>query len=59
MKLEYETPLAELICFRPMEALASQTQDPFQDTMDLFGGGYSIDDPTSTEDTDIGTNPWG
>ena len=59
MKLEYETPLAELICFRPMEALASQTQDPFQDTMDLFGAGIDPGASTSSEDTDIGTNPWG
>ena len=40
IRLEYEAPLAELICFRPVEALASQTGDSYWDTMALFGGGF-------------------
>ena len=57
MKLEYETPLAERICFRPVEALAS-SQDPFQDTMDLFGSGYDPNQPVSSNPGDIEVDPW-
>lgn len=53
MKEPYVAPEAELICFRPMENLMSQ--DEFQDTMDLFGGGDDI--PTASRDIEV--NPWG
>ena len=35
MKQPYVPPQARLICFRPMERLA--TEDSFEDTMALFG----------------------
>ena len=59
IRLEYEAPLAELICFRPVEALASQTGDSYWDTMALFGGGFDPNgEITSVEDGDIGVWPW-
>lgn len=52
MKEPYTAPEAELICFRPMEHLMSQ--DEFQDTMDLFGGGSDV--PTGSGDIEV--DPW-
>ena len=54
MKMPYIEPLAELICFRPIEDL--MTQDEFQDTMNLFGfGGGDIESGSG----DIEIDPWG
>ena len=36
MRLEYEAPLAELICFRPVEALASQTGNDSQNGTGVY-----------------------
>ncbi len=52
MKEEYVAPVAELICFRPIEKLMSQ--DEFLDTMALFGSGGDI----PTESGDIEIDPW-
>ena len=53
MKEKYVAPVAELICFRPVEDLMSQ--DEFQDTMNLFGSGGDI----PSQSGDIEVDPWG
>ena len=58
-KLTYVSPLAEVICFRPMEDLSVQLDDPYKRTMDMFdydqssggrnGSDIDVDDPWLTQ----------
>ena len=52
MKLKYEAPEAELICFRPLERLATDT---FAETDALFNFGGDNTDPIGS---DAATDPW-
>lgn len=53
MKESYIAPVAELICFRPLESLATLEDDSYEDIMSLFGDDGDIGSTTS--DTEF---PW-
>lgn len=54
MRMPYVPPVAELICFRPLERLT--VDDEFQSTMDLFQTDVETYDIKSDE---VEWNPWG
>lgn len=52
MKQPYVPPQARLICFRPMERLA--TEDSFEDTMALFGADNTVYAAATSGTIDVG-----